>query len=133
MKTSWGDCDWATYTVEDLAVGFVRFDTGAVMTVESSFSAHIEKDVAAVQIMGTKGGHTPDPPRLYSDANGYMLDSSPSVIGKEDMFAVKMAHFIDVARGTAANRCPGEDGLAVQQILQGLYRSAAEGREVAIA
>jgi predicted dehydrogenase len=133
VKTAWGDWDWATYTVEDLAVGFVRFDTGAVMTVESSFAAHIEKDVAAVQILGTRGGLTSDPPRLFSDANGYMLDAGPSYVGKEDMFAVKMASFVDVAKGKAANRCPGEDGLAVQQILEGLYRSAAEGREVAIA
>ena len=40
----WGDYDRSKYTVEDFAVGFIRFDNGAVVTLESSFMGNLEND-----------------------------------------------------------------------------------------
>ncbi len=131
-KAPWGDWDHRTYTVEDLAVGFVRFEGGATMSVESSFAAHIETDVFTIQIMGTKGGLTLDPPQLFHDHHGYMLTSVPEFLGKDEMWEAKMANFVRAARTGRGNESPGEDGLAVQQILDGLYASAEAGKEVAI-
>ncbi|GAG09159.1 unnamed protein product, partial [marine sediment metagenome] len=71
---SWGHWDHKSYTVEDLAVGFVRLDNGACMTVESSFAAHIEKDDFNLQIMGEKGGFTLHPPAIYKDEAGLMVN-----------------------------------------------------------
>lgn len=132
VKTNWGAWDHQTYTVEDLAVGFVRFANGVTMAVEASFAAHIEKDVFNVQIMGSKAGLNFEPMQMYHDYHGYMLTATPSVTGKEDAFALKMKHFVNVACGEQPNVCPGEDGLMVQQILEGIYGSAEAGREVAI-
>ena len=140
----WPGWDHATYTVEDLAVGMVRFDTGLVMVIESSFAAHIEKDLWTFQVMGDKGGCTFDPMVFFHDHHGYMWNEQPAFTGSadvsghgggawNDVFAAKMRHFVEVCRGQRSNLCPGEDGLAVQQILDGIYRSAAAGREVPIA
>jgi predicted dehydrogenase len=52
----WPNWDYQTYTVEDLAAGMIRFDNGALLTIEASFVAHIEKDVWNVQSIGEKGG-----------------------------------------------------------------------------
>ena len=131
-KAPWGDWDYRTYTVEDLAVGFVRFEGGATMNVEASFAAHIEQDVFNIQIMGTKGGLTFDPPKLFHDHHGYMLTSAPEFLGKDEMWKAKMAHFVRTCRTGRGNQAPGEDGLAVQQILDGLYASADAGGEVAV-
>ena len=128
----WPNWDHKTYTVEDLAIGFVRFANGAVMVIESSFAAHIEKDVWNFQIMGTKAGATFDPPVVFTDHDGYQWNQTPAYVGKDDIFAVKMKHFVDVCRGERANDSSGEHGLMVQQILDGIYKSAETGREVAI-
>lgn len=127
---NWGPWDHTNYTVEDLATGWVRFGDGATLSIESSFAAHIEKDVWTLQLMGTKGGAIYDPVTLFTDQNGYMVDVKPNYLGKFDPFTEKMRHFIAVARDGAPNESSGADGQAVQQIVDGLYRSAELGREV---
>ena len=44
------------YTVEDLGIGFVRFENGATLTLEASFAANLEKDVFNTDLFGTGGG-----------------------------------------------------------------------------
>lgn len=132
--SAWGDWDWKTYTVEDLAVGLVRFEGKVALTVESSFAAHIEKDVFQTQIMGTRGGCVigDDGLRVFMDMGGKMVNLAPAFISSNfDPFKVKMEKWIEAIRG-APNEAPGEDGLAIQRILDAIYASAERGREVAI-
>ena len=128
----WGAWDYKTYTVEDLAVGMIRFDTGAVLTVESSFAAHIEKDIWNVTIMGEKGGANWESSQIFTDHGGYMTNSTATVVGQWDHFEYKMQHFVEVCRDGRANEVPGEHGLMVQKMLDGIYASAEQGREVRI-
>jgi predicted dehydrogenase len=128
----WGPWDWQTYTVEDLAVGQIRFDNGTLLTIESSFAAHIEKDIWNVTIMGEKAGASWDTTDIYTDLNGYMVNVKPQHIGKWDHFEYKMKHFVEVCRDGRKNECPAEHGLMVQKMLDGLYASAAKKAEVAI-
>jgi len=129
----WGDWDYKTYTVEDLAAGFVRFKDGSSLTVEASFAAHIEKDVFAVTIMGTEGGvYVGDEGlRFFTDLDGKMVNTVPAFLGNVDAFGRKMEAWIEAIRG-AENPSPGEDGLIIQSILDGIYESAGKGREIAI-
>ena len=78
VRSMWPDWDYKTYTVEDLAVGQIRFANGSTMQIESSFAAHIERNLWNVTIMGEKGGASWDPPGLFSDDSGYMTNSSPN-------------------------------------------------------
>ncbi|MFA5342470.1 MAG: Gfo/Idh/MocA family oxidoreductase [Kiritimatiellia bacterium] len=128
----WGAWDYKSYTVEDLAVGFVRFATGGSLVIESSFAAHIEKDVFTIQVMGTKGGATFDPLQIFTDDQGYMMTLAPAFVGAGDGFEYKMRHFCECARDGRKCEAPGEDGLAVQQMLDAIYKSAGVNREVRI-
>lgn len=128
----WGEWDYKTYTVEDLATGYVRFQDGASLVIESSFAAHIEKDVFNVQIMGTKGGANFDPLQVYTDQDGYMMNVQPSFVGTWDMFEYKMKHFVECIRDGKTCEAPGEDGLKVQRMLDAIYASAAKGKEVRV-
>ncbi len=128
----WPNWDYKTYTVEDLAVGFMTFDNGMTLTIESSFVAHIEKDIFNVQVMGTKGGGTYDPAKIYTDMNGYMMNVEPSYVGDEVGFNFKMRHFIECIRDGKECLAPGEEGLVVQKMLDAIYKSAELGREVKI-
>lgn len=128
----WPNWDYKTYTVEDLAVGMVRFDNGAMMSVEASFAAHIEKDVFSFQIMGEKGGGTFEPLAVFKDEHGYMWNETPGFVPNDDNFAYKMKHFVEVCRGERESASTGEHGRMVQQILDGIYASSDKGREVTI-
>ena len=44
VRSMWPGWDWKTYTVEDLAIGQIRFDNGAIMQIEASFAAHIKEN-----------------------------------------------------------------------------------------
>jgi len=128
----WPGWDYSTYTVEDLAVGFIRFEGGACMSIESSFVAHIEHDVFNVQVMGEKGGYTYSPPKVFKDEAGLMVNVTPAFVGEWVAFERKMEHWIAYLRGEAQTECPAEDGLTVQKILDALYRSAETGGEVPV-
>jgi len=128
----WSNWDHKTYTVEDLATGMIRFENGAMLSIEASFAAHIEEDVWNLQIMGDKGGAIYNPAKVFSDRSGYMLNSTPAFVGKWDAFERKMRHFVEVVRDGKTNLSSGEAGLAVQKILDGVYASAEAGREVRI-
>jgi predicted dehydrogenase len=130
--TRWPNWDYKTYTVEDLAVGMIRFDNGAMLNVEASFVAHIEKDVWNVTIMGEKGGASWESGQIFTDRDGYMFNCTPQYVGTWDMFDKKIEHFIDVCRDGKPNLATGEHGLMIQQMLDGVYDSAMAGKEVAI-
>ena len=128
----WGAWDHKTYTVEDLAVGMLRFKNGATLVIESSFAAHIEKDVFNVTVMGEKGGATFDPPMLFKDGLGHMLNITPTHLGETDGFIKKIKHFIDCIQTGCPCEAPGEDGVAVQKMLDGIYKSAENSKVAAI-
>ena len=137
VQSVWKGWDYKTYTVEDLAVGRIRFENGAVLHIESSFAAHIEKDTFNFELMGDAGGCTWDPVCIHRDEGGYMVDKVPGWLSPkqswQDMFDAKMHAFVDHVLYDKPTIAPAADGLAVQQMLDALYRSAEQGgREVAI-
>jgi predicted dehydrogenase len=132
VEAPWGPWDHASFNVEDLAVGMIRFDGGTMLTLEASFAAHVDRDVWNIQIFGERGGATFEPAQLFTDFNGYMMTSAPAHLPDMHPFEYKMRHFADVARGRRYNESPPEHGLMVQQMLDALYASAAGGREVSV-
>ncbi|NMA42070.1 MAG: Gfo/Idh/MocA family oxidoreductase [Oligosphaeraceae bacterium] len=132
---AWPNWDWETYTVEDLAVGQIRFDNGAIMQIESSFCNHIEKDIMNFEIVGTKGGFNFNEATLYTDHAGVMLNSKAAYLPSVDfggLFVAKFKNFADAILTGSPMRSPGEAGLYVQKIINGIYDSAAAGKEVNI-
>ncbi len=136
VASQWPNWDWKTYTVEDLAIGQIRFENGALMQIEAAFAAHIEKDVWNFSLVGDKGGCNWDPPALFADHFGTMINSKPAFIadGNFDfLFQQKLRNFVDGCLTGSALEAPGEAGMAVQKILDGVYRSSdAGGKEVGI-
>jgi predicted dehydrogenase len=132
VRSVWPNWDYKTYTVEDLAVGMIRFDTGTMLTIESSFVAHIEKDIFNVEIMGETGGANWEMSQLFMDQNNYMMNIKPAYIPTGDIFERKMKHFVEVCRDGRKNEAPAEHGLAVQKMLDSIYASSEAGKEVVI-
>ncbi|MEM8781426.1 MAG: Gfo/Idh/MocA family oxidoreductase [Planctomycetota bacterium] len=132
VHADWAGWDWETYTVEDLAVGSIRFDNGAVIHIESSFAAHHEHVGTTMdfQVMGTQGGAKWSTSELFNDANGYMMNSQPAYLPKHgwtDYFRKKLGNFIDHLRTGSPMGAPAEHGLMLQQMLEAIYASAERG------
>ena len=130
VASQWPNWDWKTYTVEDLAIGQIRFDNGAIMQIEASFAAHIEKDVWDFTMIGDKGGARWENATVYSDRAGTMVNSTAAYTGNGDfgtLFAAKLRNFVDGCLYNKPLMAPGEAGLAVQKILSGVYGSSEKG------
>lgn len=132
VKSQWAGWDHKSYTVEDLAVGQIRFENGATIHIESSFAAHIEKNVWNFQLMGEKGGGNWETAQIFEDRNGYMTNSEAGWLPKVEIFNVKMRNFVEHVLYNQPTMAPAEDGLMVQKMLDGIYESAEKGREVRI-
>ena len=135
VRSQWPNWDHKTYTVEDLAVGHIRFANGASLSIEASFAAHIEGNVWGFTLMGDKGGASWDPPRLYSDQHDHMMNSQPHWLPSgpaADHFRMKMRNWVDHVLYDKPTMAPAEHGLMVQKMLDGLYQSAECGEEVKI-
>jgi predicted dehydrogenase len=136
VMSQWPNWDWKTYTVEDLAIGQIRFANGAIMQIEASFAAHVEKDVWDFTVIGDKGGARWETGTIYSDQAGTMVNSSPAYVSAGDfglLFDKKLRNFVDGCLYNKPLMAPGEAGIAVQQIIDGVYRSQDNGgKEVAI-
>lgn len=136
VVSQWPNWDYKTYTVEDLAIGQIRFDNGAILQVEASFVAHIEKDVWNFSLMGEKGGASWEPPAIFTDRAGTMMNCQAGWLSKDvgfpTLFKHKLRNLVNGILKDTPLRAPGEAGLAVQKMLDGVYRSAEAGKEVVI-
>ena len=122
--------------VEDLATAMIRFDNGAVLSVEASFALNLKKDEGVIQLFGTKGGIKLDPEfELYTEQNGYLADVSlamPTALSFDGLFEKEISHFVEAIADNKPFRAPGEDGLELMKILDAVYRSAETGHEVCL-
>ena len=123
------------YDVEDFAAGFVRFDNGASLIVETSWLLHHDIDGTDMQIWlyGTQGGcHWPRC-EFYSSDNptrqlyNRKLKQMPEVIEAHGQQCIEFAQA--VAEG-APSPVPPEQSLHVMQILDGIYKSQEAGTEI---
>ena len=124
------------FDVEDMATALIRFDNGMAMTVETSFSLNVDKDIATVQLFGTKAGIAMDPePKFFTEKNGYLTNVSlPQYVGSgfEGLFKNETRHFLDCVIDNIPCKAPAEDGIMLMKILDAVYKSAETGHEVAI-
>ncbi|MGO4495075.1 Gfo/Idh/MocA family protein [Paenibacillus sp. 2RAB27] len=123
-----------TFDVEDLAIGFIRFDNGATLQIEFSWASNIEEETYFVELRGTKAGATYRNYELglFSEINGQLMDSKSSRShGKPvKMHHANINHFIDCLTGRAEPIIRPEHGVEMIQILSAIYESAETGREV---
>ncbi|HPS35344.1 MAG TPA: Gfo/Idh/MocA family oxidoreductase [Oscillospiraceae bacterium] len=122
--------------VEDFASALIRFDNGAVIALETSFSLNIKDGVGDIQLMGTKAGARLDPTlEIFTEQNGFMCDialKKPSALSFDGLFQKEIDHWVDCLLGKTECRAPAEAGVTLMKILDAAYESARTGHEVII-
>lgn len=133
-----GDYDRSKFTVEDLAVAFIRFENGAVVNLESSFMAnHDVNDLWKTQLYGTKGGAVLAPwgdgVKLMVERDKQVWDITPANIPDvKSMHTAEVAAFVDAIQHGKPSPVPGENGLILNAIFDAIYKSSETGKEEAV-
>lgn len=120
--------------VEDLASAMIRFDNGALLSIEASFSLNIKKDEGKIELFGTKGGAKLDPElEIYSELNDYLSNISldaETALSFDGLFENEINHFVSCLTEGKTCLSPAEDGIEIMRILDAIYESARTGHEV---
>jgi len=120
--------------VEDLASALIRFDNGAVLSIEASFSLNLKEDKGDIELFGTKAGARLNPEvEFYSIENGYMANTqlaANTALSFDGLFENEIKHFVDCVKNNTKCLSPAEDGIEIMKILDGIYESARTGHEV---
>ena len=123
------------FDVDDYAAAFVRFDNGCTLALECSWAANIPGTNWSSYLLGDKGGAKFDLTadlEIYTEDTGFITDLKPQ-FAEPDPYEAQDAHFITCVRGEAEPLCTGEQGLVVQKIIDGIYKSSQAGKEVRLA
>ena len=120
------------FDVEDLAMGFIKFDNGACLQIEFSWASNIEKEMNFVELRGTKAGfswHNGDI-HIYGEENGMLADLNPQYGSITGGHGSNIYHFLDVLQNGAAPRFIPQQGVNMIKILNAIYQSAETCKEV---
>lgn len=125
------------YNVEDMAIGFIRFEDGRSLQFEFCWAANLEKETSYVQLYGTKSGfscsfHDENKNVIYTEESGELVNIKPNSVVFKSGHGKCFKNLIEVLNGKAEPDYTTEQGLNVVKILEAAYTSAREGREVMI-
>jgi predicted dehydrogenase len=131
------DYDPNKNTVEDMANAVVRFENGASMLVDASYSLHAIKNSIDVSVYGDKGGAELEPElQIATEKNDTVINISPQISsGSFELtpgFANEIANFVDASLGRAESVAPAWHGVEIMKILDGIYASADSGKEITL-
>ncbi len=123
--------------VEDFAAAFVRFENGATLVLETSWLLHHDTPGEDTQIWlyGTEGGcHWPTTKILETNYETKQFSNRFLQLTQDKMepHALECVEFAKAVLDGAPSPVPAEQSLQVQEILDGIYRSQEEGREVRV-
>ncbi|OGF46982.1 MAG: hypothetical protein A2452_01260 [Candidatus Firestonebacteria bacterium RIFOXYC2_FULL_39_67] len=122
------------FDVDDFVTALVRFKNGSTLNLEVSWAANIEREGFYSYFMGDKGGATLEmgaPLKIFTEHFGKIADINPKYV-KEDAWVNQERNFMEVCTGKAKPVAPAEHGLVIQKIIDAIYLSSQEKREVKI-
>jgi glucose-fructose oxidoreductase len=118
--------------IEDRVVFQLRFPSGAVANLSSSYST---SSVKRIQAFGEKGSLILDPATEY-EGNKLTLQTEKGrqevKVKERSQFSAEMDHFSQSLMENRDPKTPGEEGLRDIRIMQAIYQSAREGRPVSL-
>ena len=130
------DTDDLVFNVDDSAAGMIRFANGCSLNFDVSWAINGSPCGLMAYLYGTKAGCALEPLMVYGEEGGYLTDNAPALdkayIDAESIFDIEIGHFLDCIQGKCTPIAPAADGVAIQRILNGIYDSAAAGKEILI-
>ncbi len=120
------------FAADDYAGGFIRFEGDVGLQIESFWASH-QRGEFQVELFGTEAGATYSPLTIYRTESGVPQDIRMELPPGPSAWDNIAAHFIACILDGIECQAPLRNGLIVQQMLEGLLRSAETGSEVRLA
>ncbi|MFC4025049.1 Gfo/Idh/MocA family protein [Oceanobacillus longus] len=129
------DYDPVLNDVEDLTNAMIRFENGASIIVDVSFTAHAKQDELAVKLFGDKGGAEIEPElTVVTEKHHTILNVTPQMDQLDfnfvKAFSNEINHFVECCREGKENIAPVSDGVEMMKMLTAIYESAKTGKEI---
>lgn len=136
LWNAWGDYDRNKFTVEDFAVGLIKFDNGAVVSLESSFMSNGPEKFETF-LYGSKAGAKVDPYasgnaalEIFTEQNKLLMNVQPGNIPSvESAHVDEVKAFVNAILNDEPSPVPGENGLILNAIFDAIYKSSETGEE----
>ena len=142
-----GPWDPKTYEVEDSAVGFVKMKNGATIALEASWALNmLESREASTTLCGTLAGAEIHSGMSYGKneliynrgRNGQLMEETISPVGGVAYFGggggeegtTDCRQWLEAVQNGTQPLVRPEEALAVTKVLDAIYRSAAENKEI---
>lgn len=123
--------------VEDSAVGLIRFANDSVINFEVSWDLFSEVDSFNLVAHGTKGSACLNPLRVYKKIEAGHIDYTPtSSVYPTNVYRKsyenELKHFIGSIREGTNLLSSGAEALTRMNLLEAIYKSAEQGKEIKI-
>jgi predicted dehydrogenase len=120
--------------VEDMGSAYIVCENGTSISVDVSWRHMGEGERFWFDVVGKKGAASIGPLKVFKDVHGTPTDVTPTgASGRETQFAqsyrAEWTYFLAVLKGDV-NAPPPKDQIALQRVMDALYRSADEGRDI---
>ena len=128
------------FDVDDLAAGMINMKNDTTLMFEISWASNIEKQYYFYELYGTKGGINfrvdvteginDSKLKLFGLMNGQLVDLIPRI--NPNIYPVtEFSHFAEcVLSGKPSEMAPMQQGFAMMQIIDAIYKSAETKRQV---
>ncbi|MEO2205741.1 Gfo/Idh/MocA family oxidoreductase [Paenibacillus pabuli] len=129
------DYSSAVNNVEDMANALIRFENGASLAVDVSFTLHARGEESYVKLYGERGGFEVEPETLIiTEKHNTILNIEPQTdhtgLHIHSAFQNQIDHFVDCCLNGTGPISPIADGVASTKMLCGIYESAEKGQEI---
>ena len=120
--------------VEDSATAFLRLQGGATLTLELTWGLLMEKDFAYVNLFGATGAALLNPFRIHKGMHGTLVNVTPTMDTSRNQYKqsieAQIVHFADALRKGQKPMGNADEILTIMELMDAMYRSADQGKEV---
>lgn len=128
-----GDWDPAKFTVEDGLFGFIQFEGGISLQVDTAFALNCkEKQRMNVEIFGDLAGASVFDGEIYTEKNESLVDMKLPFVQEVDKKSLSFSNYIKCCENGKEPLITAEQGVTLMRIVEALYRSAEDGKVVEI-
>ena len=123
-------CPDNQFDTEDLGAGVIHFENGAMMMFEASWAVN-EAPYTGTQVMGSLAGADLNSMTIYGERDGYLSDDKVNV-GDNDRFLDEIQFFVNCVLEDRETRYPIEQAVQMQKMLDAVYASAEQKKEIVL-
>jgi len=122
--------------VEDSAIVLLQMEDEITLTIEVSWTLLFEKDFTYFNVFGDNGSALLNPLKIYKRMHGEIVNVTPNVEASKNAFKLSFylqaEHFVECIRKGKDPIFRVEEGLEMAKIIDAIYKSAREKKEIKI-